>query len=640
MSLVFRYLARTLENTVVPERPGRVCAYDVERWADRSRPDSAGYYSVRIEGAITHIEANAFHGDRFLTEAVIENGVRVIGANAFKNCSSLKRLVVPPSVTEIHTGAFCGCSSLVHVELSAVDSVGSLAFFGCTSLAEVALLSVRVLGEHAFSGCSSLAHVELSDTLLKVPGYAFCNCTSLATLQFGAQVQSVGIKAYKGCASLSSAVLPRSVYTLHAGAFADCGALESVEFAAFGRTGFIGVFKMGTECFARTAIRTITLPGTLLEIAERAFAGCSNLGSIKGATAVERIGYRAFYNCRELGAFPRLGELISISEGAFYGCVNLRSVLLPEAMSRIGNVAFQGCTALASVQFSRGPIAAGAGREDGFRIGERAFADCRSLEHINFPRDLAGIGDQAFQECVSLVSIVLGHNLVHQFVGEWLFYGCTRLDYVEFGDKIGKIEYSMLPPQLKYLAVPRCLDTMSRHALPKNAALLVRDTVSEVSPMWRHAFAKSAQVLGGGSCRNAGCLWASDHVVEQLRGSLGDFNFVADDADPAANTNTFAKLPRRVRAAPDAKTWAAVQLWVYWSPPTGAGYVNRQKQCKDRRIVAKARRRLLFAATASAHAAALRNNGATLPALPPPIWLVIFGFLKHERPPVPGDVPV
>ena len=51
-------------------------------------------------------------------------------------------------------------------------------------------------------------------------------------------------------------------------------------------------------------------------------------------------------------------------------------------------------------------------------------------------------------------------------------------------------------------------------------------------------------------------VWAPDHMVQQLAG-------------PFAAYSKFTELPRAMRLAPDAKTWAAVELWQWW-PPTSS----------------------------------------------------------------------
>ena len=112
-------------------------------------------------------------------------------------------------------------------------------------------------------------------------------------------------------------------------------------------------------------------------------------------------------------------------------------------------------------------------------------------------------------------------------------------------------------------------------------------------------------------------IWAPDAIVNELTGPFAEFS-------------TFSSIPRTMRAAPDATTWAAVELWLWWSLPTGAGYTNRAGVCKDERIVCKTRRIMLFAATMAGFEAA---KSGSLPPLPPPIWLLVFGFVKHDEMP-------
>ena len=103
-------------------------------------------------------------------------------------------------------------------------------------------------------------------------------------------------------------------------------------------------------------------------------------------------------------------------------------------------------------------------------------------------------------------------------------------------------------------------------------------------------------------------LWAPDNIIKQLTG-------------PFAAYNKFADLPRGMRAAPDAKTWAAVAMWQWWAAPTHVG---------EDRLACYDRRRTVFAVMLSGVRA---EKTAILPGLPEELWLHVFGFLKHEQQP-------
>jgi hypothetical protein len=105
-------------------------------------------------------------------------------------------------------------------------------------------------------------------------------------------------------------------------------------------------------------------------------------------------------------------------------------------------------------------------------------------------------------------------------------------------------------------------------------------------------------------------VWAPDAVIALLTG-------------PFTAYSTFAEVPRGMRAAPDAKTWAAVELWSWWSPPTGAGYPDQD------RAVYRPHLDTLFSTMLAGFRAA---TAEALPRLPQELWVVIFGLLKHNHP--------
>ena len=102
-------------------------------------------------------------------------------------------------------------------------------------------------------------------------------------------------------------------------------------------------------------------------------------------------------------------------------------------------------------------------------------------------------------------------------------------------------------------------------------------------------------------------IWAPDHIVAQLTGQFND-------------CKRFADIPRALRAAPDAKTWAGVQLWLWWLPPTSFGDGDR--------VVCKARVATVWATMLGGFRAEMTGS---LPRLPEELWLYTFSFLKHAE---------
>ena len=148
------------------------------------------------------------------------------------------------------------------------------------------------------------------------------------------------------------------------------------------------VARIGNEAFKdNNAITEITLPDTVTEIGDFAFAGCdyltavhfsanlktigecafyqSALTSVSLPASLETLGQRAFYQCAALeGLTIAGGALREIGSAAFYECDKLTSVIIPTGVETVGSYAFYNCTALANVTIP----------ETVTEIGEHAFA--------------------------------------------------------------------------------------------------------------------------------------------------------------------------------------------------------------------------------------------------------------------------
>lgn len=87
--------------------------------------------------------------------------------------------------------------------------------------------------------------------------------------------------------------------------------------------------------------------------------------------------------------------------------------------------------------------------------------------------------------------------------------------------------------------------------------------------------------------------------------------------------NQFKDVPRALRAAPDAKTWAGVQLWLWWLPPTSFSGDGDRVVCKSRQLTVW-----------PTMLCGLRTEESiTSTSLPEELWLYTFGFLKHDQQP-------
>ena len=109
-------------------------------------------------------------------------------------------------------------------------------------------------------------------------------------------------------------------------------------------------------------------------------------------------------------------------------------------------------------------------------------------------------------------------------------------------------------------------------------------------------------------------LWATADIIVQLNG-------------PFAACTQFADVPDALRAAPDATTWAGVQLWQWWLPPSSFAAGGGD----DCRAVSQPRVAMLWSIMLSAYKSSEVLD--LLPELEPELWGHIFTFLKHDQPP-------
>ena len=94
-------------------------------------------------------------------------------------------------------------------------------------------------------------------------------------------------------------------------------------------------------------------------------------------------------------------------------------------------------------------------------------------------------------------------------------------------------------------------------------------------------------------------VWASDAIINQLTG-------------PFAKYSTLSEVPRAMRAAPDATSWAGVQLWFHWSDP--------EEDAADGRVLCRFRQQMVWT---------VMHVAERLEILPSEMWMLIVTFVKH-----------
>lgn len=342
-------------------------------------------------------------------------------------------------------------------------------------------------------------------------------------------------------------------------------------------------------------------------------------------------GVCAFLRCTSLTSVALSPSVTAIRRSVFYGCRSLQVVEIPASVTTIGNSAFQWCSSLTHLPLPSSVTA----------IGRNAFRDCSSMVSIEIPPSVTSIGGNAFRYCSSLKDVTIPSSVTS--IEEGTFYGCHSLSSLEITTSLkaidrcaftrcGALAALMIKPvdDEDHAAVGTGAGTggAANPGADADADANIdadEDAMAEAEAGVHLAALPWKELAGNviaddddvdyddyeeddASATTITRLWAPDSIIQQMEG-------------PFAAYNSFAELPRAMRVAPKAKTWAAVQLWLWFAPPHGVGVVRRA--CYSRRLAT-------FTVMLSAFRAA---ELSLLPRLPEELWLYSFEFLEHDEPP-------
>lgn len=405
-----------------------------------------------IDGAtVIAIADEAFRGKDDLRRIILPTTVVAIGEGAFKNCENLESVNIPTGVFEIKDDTFYGCKSLKALDLPEnIESIGEDAFKKCSGIEELTahgwalshfdITSLKALNIRGniditfgmFSECKKLETLTIpfvgsdinatADThfgyIFGASSYnennTFVPSTLTKVVVTGGKI--VDDHAFSGCESLVTVMLPKSVETIGEGAFYGCLSLENATIPAL--TSYIG-----PEAFAKTSLKSATIPSLVTTIEANTFLDCDKLESITIKEGVKTIKPGAFVGCTSLSSLDiaSLPQWLSFEFASCYdsplyyagklslGGKEIDEITIPENITKIPDNAFYRCSNIKAVHFN----------DTLTEIGNYAFAGCINLNNISFPQSLTKIGTASFTNCTSIESLTIGENVTE--IGEYAF---------------------------------------------------------------------------------------------------------------------------------------------------------------------------------------------------------------------------
>lgn len=213
------------------------------------------------------------------------------------------------------------------------------------------------------------------------------------------------------------------------------------------------VKEIGEEAFADNgAIQSVVIPKTVESIEYAAFSGCSNLSKIDIPDSVEEIKTAAFVNCTSLSQVTIGSGLRKLGNGVFTGCTSLSDIKfnnkrfvcdkgavmndektkiyqvlagktdaaysMPNTINQIGPYSFYGCSNLNAVTLSPNLQ----------EIPAYSFSNCNGLQSVIIPYSVNNIDAKAFENCVNLGDVEINESV--SYIHKTAFDGCPRLNIV------------------------------------------------------------------------------------------------------------------------------------------------------------------------------------------------------------------
>ena len=412
---------------------------------------TTGEGTITFDNELFLIGDYAFSNCESLTSITIPDSVTTIGCEAFYSCISLTSVTIPDSVTTIKPAAFTHCNSLAGFKgkFASEDSRcliidNTLISFAPAGLTEYTISdSVTAIGEAAFRDCYEITSVSIHDGITTIGGYAFANCGNLNNITIPCSVKAVGAGAFYACGSLPSIIVPDSVITIGDYAFYSCTGLTS---ATIGN----GVTTIGDEAFrVCSSLTSATIGESITTIGVLAFEDCNNLASIycKATTppSLANSYYGVFdHNASSRKFFVPSGSIEAYKSAEYWSnyadamirydfetgsvVVNSNQKICYTATEKVtkdwtfedfdANILlheFNEDTEEGTIIFDTDPKT----------IGERAFYNCDSLMSITIPNNVITMGDEVFSSCDNLTSVTLGNCLTE--IGYATFAYCFNL---------------------------------------------------------------------------------------------------------------------------------------------------------------------------------------------------------------------
>ena len=360
--------------------------------ADGCFKNNKDIVSVYVCSNIESIGNEAFYGTTGLTSILFGDRSKIssIGYSAFTDCGAVKSLADENGCFVIN-GALAGYYGPNDVVFSeSVRSVIGRLFYKNSNIKSVFINGgCTTLGSEAFAYAENLVYATVPDSVSVIPDNCFAGNSNIT------------LKCYKNTHSLEYAqkngiktIIIESDYdyTIKNGYVIINSYHGSDSYVAIPSViEKYPVKYIADGCFENMDMVSVWIPGSVVSIGEKAFAGCENLETVRFGN-VSAINY--------VGAFAFKGTLYENVTGVDEnGIVSINGILIrhfgsgevrvPSFIKQIAGGAFYDRQDITKITLSEGCIS----------INTGAFSYMYSLERVVIPETVMSIADDIFVNC-------------------------------------------------------------------------------------------------------------------------------------------------------------------------------------------------------------------------------------------------
>ncbi len=234
---------------------------------------------------------------------------------------------------------------------------------------------------------ASIKSVIIGSGVKTVGNYAFANLKNLKSVEINAELKRLGSGAFYGCTALSEVDGIEGVKVIGSECFRGCTALSVIGIPN-------GCTSVGSYAFAGTAIKSISVPSSVVSLGEGAFASCKKLTYAELSSGISKVSASLFSGCTALEAFfvkddgSYGGTSLTVESNAFSGCSALRELVIYTRADSlcIAKNAFSGCTGLKSVSLDCRSLT----------LEDNSFPAGAKIDYINISGDFGAVAANAF----------------------------------------------------------------------------------------------------------------------------------------------------------------------------------------------------------------------------------------------------